>query len=262
MTLPEPSRHSLPPEDRGRVTRAAARRPLNVLMLAIGGVLFTAAALTGATALAWLVLPLTVLTYAALVVLAARDPIFQRRVLEGRSAPEALGPGARPEDRDVSPERRARWLPRGETRQKVEAALVTYRKVVAEIESADDVTRAVLGDALPKLHAAADRLVDVAERRAKADEAIRDLQAGEQNDAQKASLLELKRERLAADAEIDETSEQFLTLHGRVAQVALGDSTAARATARELSSSLDELNLRLEALNDTMAPPREPPESR
>ena len=45
----------------------------------------------------------------------------------------------------------------------MEAALDVYRKVVAAIEDSDDVTRAVLDDAVPKLHAAADRLVDVAE---------------------------------------------------------------------------------------------------
>ena len=45
----------------------------------------------------------------------------------------------------------------------MEAALEVYRKVVAAIEASDDVTRAVLDDAVPRLHAAADRLVDVAE---------------------------------------------------------------------------------------------------
>ena len=54
-------------------------------------------------------------------------------------------------NQDVSPERRARWLPRGETRERVEAALVVYRKVVVAIEESDEVTRAVLDDAVPKL---------------------------------------------------------------------------------------------------------------
>ena len=118
-------------------------------------------------------LPLTLATYASLVFLAARDPIFQRKVLGGSEVP-ATSPTA-VQSRDVSPERRARWLPRGETRQKVEAALEVYRKVVAAIEDSDDVTRAVLDDAVPRLHAAADRLVDVAEGREKAAEVAREL---------------------------------------------------------------------------------------
>src|SRR5215218_9523009 len=96
----------LSPEERRRVTRAAALRPLNVLVLVIGAGIF-------ATTLTWWVPPLTLVTYALLVFLAARDPIFGRRVLHGReeATPDSM-------DRDVSPERRARWLPRGETRQR------------------------------------------------------------------------------------------------------------------------------------------------
>ena len=118
-------------------------------------------------------MPLTLVTYASLVFLAARDPIFQRKVLGGRRSRRRLRTAV--QSRDVSPERRARWLPRGETRQKVEAALDVYRKVVAAIEDSDDVTRAVLDDAVPRLHAAADRLVDVAQGRERAAEVARDL---------------------------------------------------------------------------------------
>src|SRR5215207_191395 len=151
----------LSPAERSRVTRAAALRPLNVLVLVIGAGIF-------ATTLTWWVPPLTLVTYALLVFLAVRDPIFGRRVVHGPEEATRM-------DRDVSPERRARWLPRGETRQKVEAALVVYRKVVAAVEESDDVTRAVLDDAVPKLHAVADRLVDVAQGREKAAEVLRDL---------------------------------------------------------------------------------------
>ena len=129
--------------------RAAALRPINVTMLVIGAGVF-------ATTLVWWLLPLTIVTYASLVFLAARDPIFQRKVLGGGEVPKT-SPNA-VESSDVSPERRARWLPRGETRQKVEAALDVYRKVVAAIETSDDVTRTVLDDVVPRLHAAADRL--------------------------------------------------------------------------------------------------------
>src|ERR671916_2714154 len=97
---------SLSPEERRRITRAAALRPINVLMLVIGAGIF-------ATTLAWWIPPLTLLTYALLVFLSARDPIFGRRVLHGREEMSwASGVG----NQDVSPERRARWLPRGETR--------------------------------------------------------------------------------------------------------------------------------------------------
>ncbi len=149
--------------------RAAALRPINVTMLVIGVVAF-------ATTLAWWLVPLTIVTYASLVFLAARDPIFQRKVL-GRGEVPKTSPNA-VESTDLSPERRARWLPRGETRQKVEAALDVYRKVVAAIETSDDVTRTVLDDAVPRLHAAADRLVDVAQGRERAAEVARDLEPG------------------------------------------------------------------------------------
>ena len=59
--------------------RAAALRPINVTMLVIGAGVF-------ATTLAWWLLPLTIVTYASLVFLAARDPIFQRKVLGGGEA--------------------------------------------------------------------------------------------------------------------------------------------------------------------------------
>ena len=142
MTVPErrdpdsgqPGLSPLSSGQRRRMVRAAALRPINVLMLAIGTVGF-------ALTLAWWILPLTLITYVLLVFLAARDPLFQRRVLQGRPV---ITPAAT-ESRDVSPERRARWLPRGDTRHKVEAALVVYRKVLTAIEESDDVTRAVLG---------------------------------------------------------------------------------------------------------------------
>ena len=140
--------------------RAASLRPLNVLVLVIGAGIF-------ATTLAWWVPLLTLVTYVLLVFLSARDTLFARRVVHGRE--DARSPAVTV-DRDVSPERRARWLPRGESREKVEAALVVYRKVVVAIEESDDVTRAVLDDAVPKLHTAANRLVDVARLRRRTPE--------------------------------------------------------------------------------------------
>ena len=225
------------------MVRAAALRPINVLMLAIGTVGFT-------LTLAWWILPLTLITYVLLVLLAARDPLFQRRVLQGRGRP-AITPAAE-ESRDVSPERRARWLPRGETRQKVEAALVVYRKVLTAIEESDDVTRAVLDDAIPKLHAAANRLVDVAQAREKAAEVLQDLHqnTGATTEESRQVLEDKVR---AADAEISDTFDKFLALRAKVVRVSIesGDPTRAEA----LNASLDELNARLEALSDTMSPP-------
>ena len=245
----EPDRTSLLPDERRRITRAAALRPINVLMLVIGAGIF-------ATTLAWWIPPLTLVTYALVVFLSARDPVFRHRVLRrSEGATRSLGAAW---ERDVSPERRARWLPRGETREKVEAALVVYRKVVAAVEESDDVTRAVLGDAVSKLHATANRLVDVAQGREKAAAAIRDLRqhtgASAGSDAREESLRGLEDKLRAADAEISDTFDRLLTLRARVARVSIEEGGGADQAA-VLNASLDDLNARLEALSDTMSPP-------
>jgi hypothetical protein len=242
----------LSPEERNRILRAAALRPINVMMLVIGAGVF-------ATTLVWWLLPLTIVTYASLVFLAARDPIFQRKVLGGgevaKTSPNAV------ESSDVSPERRARWLPRGETRQKVEAALDVYRKVVAAIETSDDVTRAVLDDVVPRLHAAADRLVDVAQGRARAAEVARDL--GEDtgsaapSTARQENLRELRNRIDAADAEISDTYQELLDLRAKVVRISIDTENPARAN--DLNASLDGLNARLEALSELMASPGDTP---
>jgi hypothetical protein len=233
-------------QERHRVLRAAALRPINVLMLVIGAGIF-------ATTLAWWIPPLTLVTYAALVFFSARDPVFGQRVLGGSAA---RSPGV--SDEGVSPERRARWLPRGEIREKVEAALVVYRKVVTAIEESDDVTRSVLHDAVPKLHAAANRLVDVAQGREKAAEALRELRqhTGPGSGARAEDLRGLEDTLRAADAEISDTFEKLLTLRARVVRVSIEGEASAQATA--FNASLDELNVRLEALSDTMSPPDAP----
>ncbi len=243
---------SLSPDERRRMTRAAALRPINILILVIGAGIF-------ATTLAWWIPPLTLVTYALLVFLSSRDPVFEHRVLHGSEDPARSLDATR--DRDVSPERRARWLPRGETREKVEAALVVYRKVVAAVEGSDDVTRAVLGDAVSKLHATANRLVDVAESREKAAEAIRELrQHTAASNAQEEEILRRLDGKLrAADAEISDTFNKLLTLRARVARVSIEGGGSDQAAA--LNASLDDLNARLEALSDTMSPP-EPTQER
>jgi hypothetical protein len=237
-------------QERHRVLRAAALRPINVLMLVIGAGIF-------ATTLAWWIPPLTLVTYAALVFFSARDPVFGQRVLGGGAA-RSPGTG----DEGVSPERRARWLPRGEIREKVEAALVVYRKVVTAIEESDDVTRAVLDNAVPKLHAAANRLVDVARGRERAAEALRELRqhTGPEAGARAEDLRRLEDTLRAADAEISDTFEKLLTLRARVVRVSIEGEASAQATA--FNASLDELNARLEALGDTMSPPEAPARER
>jgi len=227
--------------------RAAALRPINVMMLVIGAGIF-------ATTLAWWLLPLTFVTYVSLVFLAARDPVFQRKVLGRDEGPKA-SPGA-VVSTDVSPERRARWLPRGETRQKVEAALDVYRKVLAAIETSDDVTRAVLNDAIPRLHAAADRLVDVAQGREKAAEVARDLGRDTGSDTptttKQENLRELEDRIAAADAEISGTFQELLDLRAKIVRISIDSENPARAN--DLNTSLDSLNARLEALSELMAP--------
>ena len=244
---------SLSPEEWGRMTRAAALRPLNLVVLLIGAVVFVAT-------LNWWLILLTLVTYAVLVFLTARDPLFQRRILQKSEIP--LWPPASPKNADISPERRARWLPRGETRQKVEAALVAYRKVVAVIELSDDTTQAVLKDSIPRLHATADRLVDVARSREKTAEAARDLRrdACASADARRENLRELEDRIGVADAEISDTFEQFLSLRAKVVRVSIDSANLTRTD--DLNVSLDELNTRLEALSEIMSPQGDTPQER
>jgi hypothetical protein len=248
-----PERASLSPEERRRMMRASLLRPVNIVVPVIGVGIF-------ATTLLWWVPPLTALTYAALVFLAVRDATFQERVLRGRNATQrSLNvPGS--EDPDVPPERRAHWLPRGETRQKVEAALTVYRKAVTAIEESDDVTRAVLDDAIPKLHAVAERMVDVAHHRERAAEAVENLRsrATQSNPQRDRDLGRLEQELRAADAEISGMVDGLLNLRARVVRISIENESAARAAAGDLNRDLDEMNLRLEALGTTLSAPDEP----
>ena len=221
---------------------AAALRPINLLVLAIGAVV--------AASQTWWLIPPTVATYAVLVFLAARDPFFQRRILQKSDVPAPK----RPDNTDVSPERRARWLPRGETRQKVEAALDVYRKVLGAIETSDGVTRTVLEDVIPRLHATADRLVDVAQGRERAAEVVRDLGrvagSAAPATARQANLRELENRIEAADAEISDTFQELLDLRVKVVRISIDSENPARAN--DLNASLDGLNARLEALSELM----------
>jgi hypothetical protein len=219
--------------------RAAALRPINVTMLVIGAVAF-------ATTLAWWLLPLTIATYASLVFLAARDPIFQRKVLRGGEVSKTL-PNGVVESSDVSPERRARWLPRGETRQKVEAALDVYRKVVAAVETSDDVTRTVLDDVVQSRERAAEVARDLS----------RDTGSATSTTARQENLRELENRISAADVEISDTYQELLDLRAKVVRISIDSENPARAN--DLNASLDGLNARLEALSELMTPKGEPP---
>jgi len=245
---PPAEREPTSPSSRQRNTmlRAAALRPINIMILVIG-VVMTVLTTT------WWLLPLTLATYATLTFLAARDPIFQQKVLGGNTG--ATLPPATTQNSEVSPERRARWLPRGETRQKVEATLEVYRKVVAAVEASDDVTRTVLDDAVPRLDAAADRLVDVAEAREKAAEVALELRQATEataGPARQENLRDLEERIRSADEEISGTSEELLDLRAKVVKISIDANDPTRA--RDLNASLDGLNARLEALSETMTP--------
>lgn len=243
----------LSPQARRRVVRAALLRPVSLLVVVVGGVFF-------ALSLAWWAIPLTLVTYAALVFLAARDPLFHGYVLEGRPM---IRPGVQ-NDKDVSPERRARWLPRGETREKVEAALEVHRRTMLAIEESGDVTQAVLDDAVPKLHRVTERLVDVAHKREKVAGAIQDLKTHSGGEAplreghQNTDLAELESELRDADAEISGIFEKLLTLRARVVRISVETGGAAQEAAAKMNADLDEMNLRLDALHSTMSSPEHP----
>jgi hypothetical protein len=240
----------LSPEDRQLVRRAAFLRPMSLLVVVIGGIFF-------ALTLAWWVIPLTLVIYAVLVFLAARDPLFWNYVLERRESGSRMRSEAL-KDRDISPERRARWLPRGETRQKVEAALEVHRRTLVAIQESGDVAQAVLDDAVPKLDGVADRLVDVAHKREKIAGTIQDLKThpdAPRRQGQDADLAELENELHAADAEISGTFERLLTLRARVVRVSVESGGAAQEAAARLNADLDEMNLRLDALSSTMSSP-------
>lgn len=230
-----------PPGNRRRVIRAAALRPINLLMLILGAF--------AAVFFSWWFFPLTLVTYGLLVFLASRDPFFMHRVLGERTSPITSQAA-----RDISPERRARWLPRGETRSRVEKALTVYRAVVSDIEDSGDVARSVLDDAVPKLHATANRIVEVAHNRERAATALSELRASSTSEDHATTLQTIEDQIQTADVELSETYEKLVTLRARAAQVSTANTPEERATAAQINASLEELNARLEALGDTMTP--------
>jgi hypothetical protein len=248
-----PRERRLSPEERRRVTRAALLRPMGLFVVVIGGVF-------SALTLSWWVVVLTLATYAALVFLAARDPLFWAHVLEGREYRLETRPSLS-KDENVPPEQRVRRLPHGETRRKAEEALELYRRTMVAIEESDDVARTKLDDAIPKLHGIARRLVDVAERREEVARTIRDLEnhAGAlQRENRDAYLAGLENELRAADEENPRTVEKLSSLRSRVVRVSVEIGGAAQGAAAKLNADLDEMNLRLDALRSSTSSP-EPP---
>lgn len=237
-----PEKRQLSGVQRRRVALAAARRPLHLLVLLLGLGMF-------ATTLTFWILPLTLATYAALVFLSSRDESFQSRVLEGRPRRTLPDP-----EKEASPERRARWLPRGQTRERVEAALDVQRKTVTAVEEADDVTREVLSGSVPKLHETAEALVEVARRRETASaEAQRLRSSGSSRLEDDIRSLEEEVER--ADEELAGMVDRLLALRAKVVRVSLESGGPAREEATAMMRDLDGLNRRLDALKETLEPP-------
>jgi hypothetical protein len=244
----------LSPAARRRVMRAAFFRPSGLLVVVIGLVFF-------AMTLVWWLVPLTLATYAALVVLAARDPLLKSRALDGWESQSRTQLGSS-RDQDISPERRARWLPRGETRRKVEATLEIYQRTIVAIEESGDVARAVLDDTVPKLRRIAERLVNIAEKREQAAGAIRELgstyTSPRQREGRDVDLGELKEEIRAADVEISHILKQLTILQIRIVRLSVESGGKIQDAAANVTTDLDEMNLRLDALHSTMSPPKPP----
>jgi len=225
-------------------------RPLNVLVVIVGSIFF-------ALTLAWWAIPLTLVTYAALVYLATNDPLFQSYVLHGR-------PKVRPaasKTSNLSPEQRARRLPLGETRQKIEAALEVQRRIMLAIRESDEDTKILLNDAVPKLNRVAEHLAEVAEDREKLAGEIQALEirakashpSREGQDTDAARLAEVEDGLRATDAEVSGAVQKLLNLRARVVRVSTETGGAAQGEAARLNADLDEMNLRLDALHSRMS---------
>ena len=240
------------PESRRRMRRVALLRPMALLMVGIGAFFFVA------TREFWIV-PLTLATYSALVLLAIGDPIFRNSVLgatqQGQGIPQA------PQRLNSSPEQRARRLPRGETRLRVERALEAHARVLIAVEESDEARQAALDDALPKLRQVSERLLDVAEAREKAAaeaQTLRSRTARSGNERSSRALASLEEKLRDADEGLLATiPDELLALRAKVVRASIedGDATAERAT--ELDEALDALNRRLDALYSTLSAPAE-----
>lgn len=230
--------------------QAALFRPMSLLVVVVGVVFF-------ALTLVWWTIPLTLVTYVTLVYLAFRDPLFWDYVLEGRPVTRPL-PGAS-RGRKLSPEQRASRLPRGETRQKVEAALEARQRTTIAIRESDEETKALLGDAISKLDHVVGCLAEVAEKRERAAAEVQALKLRAnalRRGASNTGLAELQSELSAADTEISGTLENLLGLRARVVRVSTETTDAAREAAANLNADLDQMPLHLLGVLRSTASPR------
>lgn len=222
----EPAR-PLPPESRRRVLRAALLRPWTILVLVIGTFFF-------ATTLVWWLLPLTIATYAALVVLAIRDPIFQTLVLEGRDKAREVARSRVQRAVGLSPEQRGRRLQHGETRTRVEAALEARNRVLLAVEESGEPARTSLSGAVTGLDRTAELLVDLAEARERAA-----------NRGPSETFA-------ATDAALSEVPEKLKSLRAGVIRYSIEDSGDASARASDIEESIEEINQRLQDLRHSV----------
>ncbi|QIN79511.1 hypothetical protein GBA65_14390 [Rubrobacter marinus] len=204
--------------------RAALLRPWPLIVLVIGLVFF-------ALTLTWWALPLTAATYAALVALAVRDPIFQTLVLEGREKARLLAQSRARQISGQTPKTRARRLREGETRDRLEAALEARERVLVAINGSDEETRNLFAGAVPQLERAAELLVDLAEAREQAPQEERNPGALS-----------------AIDAELSRAPERFHALRSEVVRASIESDADARDRAESVRESLDETNRRLREL--------------
>jgi hypothetical protein len=204
-----------------------------VVVLLVGSVYFAA------TQALW-VPPLTLASYGALVYLAARSPSSERPGKPRPRAPEA-----------VPPDVRARRLPGGETREKVEAALEGIRRVTVAVEGSGEETQGVLGDVTPKLERIAQRIVEVAEEREKAAEALR-LPHGSPRPStpspERGVPVGPAKTIREADAELAATVEQLSALRAKVLRVSIESGPYVQSAADDLHRDLDTLHRRLQTL--------------
>ena len=232
----------LSPEEQRRVTRAALLRPLHLLVAAIG------TAFTAMT-LAWWVLPITLVTYFALVYLAARDPLFQRGILRGRESLSETSPALSREEK-TSIKQRIRKLSDEAVRRKIEVALTDKDRTLVAIESSDEATRGLLHEAPPKLELLLERLVDVSEKREQIIRSVKPTSDGMQHEARNAppSKQEEEEELQTIDAQLSNTFEKISALRPQVLRISTENDEAAGELVGGLITDLDEMLKHLEAL--------------
>jgi hypothetical protein len=226
---------------------------MNLMVLAVGAIFF-------ALSLNWWAVPLTLVTYAALVLVAFQDPLFRNSVLG--EAPRR-SPAGLLRDQEAPQEQVPGRLPPGETRRRVEKALEARLQTVIAIEESNDAVQGALSDALPKLHLVIERLLDLAEKRervARQIQALRREQGPSTERPPKGRRLDILEEDLrAADREISATLKMLSSTRRRVVRISTeSESVASRETAK-LNTDLDEMNLRLDASLRPAGHPREPP---